>query len=86
MKIIIAAVLTLLLSGCVAVPIQQKWPSIPKDLEEACPPLLTIQQESVEIVEFMEIVVKNYNLYNNCMIINQGWTKWYNEQKEIYNK
>lgn len=86
MKLLFAIICLILLSGCTTVPVQQKWPQIPKTLQEGCPPLLMIKEDSVEIVNFMETVVLNYNLYHDCQIKNQGWLKWYKEQKELYEK
>lgn len=86
MKSFVATTIALFLSGCAVIPLQQDWPEIPKNLEQSCDQLVSIKKDSVDFADFLEVVVLNYNLYHKCQILNEGWMKWYKEQKEIYEK
>ena len=78
----------LVISGCSLfqkpVPIAPKWPDAVTELRERCPDLQTIEGDKVAVTEFLKAVVKNYQLYYECSIKNEGWNKWYDEQKKIY--
>lgn len=90
MKIIILLGCTLLLSGCAMftkfLPAKPKWPDAVPELTQPCPDLKTIEGDKVAITELLRTVVNNYSLYYECSLKNEGWNKWYKEQKEIYEK
>ena len=75
----------ILISGCVAVPVKQKFPDAPKELSQACPDLK--QTEPTEkLSDVLKIVTKNYSQYYECQITVDTWIEWYSLQKEIFNK
>ncbi len=84
MKIVIVG-LTIFLSACTTtVPVKQKWPDVPKELLEKCPQLNTIEPGTTAITDFLKVVVKNYGLYYECSLKNDGWNEWYGSQKKIF--
>ena len=90
MKILSVLIFSLLLSGCALLtkflPAKPKFPEPVKELTEPCPDLEIIKSDQVAITELLKAVVNNYNLYHQCSLKNEGWNKWYKEQKEIYDK
>lgn len=79
--------LTILLTACsTTVPIKHKFPEAPKELLEKCPQLETIPAGTTAITDFLKVVVKNYGLYYECSLKNDGWHEWYDSQKKIYNE
>ena len=80
--------LTILLSGCAmfqkSVPVKPKWPDAVTELKEKCPDLITVEGNNVAITDLLKAVVKNYQLYYECSLKNEGWNQWYEEQKRIY--
>ena len=79
--------LSIFLTGCAfkqPVPITSSFPDAPVILKEKCPDLHTVEGDKVAITELLKAVVKNYQLYYECSLKNEGWNKWYNEQKKIY--
>lgn len=80
--------LALAVSGCAffqkPVPIKPKWPDAVPELTEKCPDLVTVEGDKVAITELLKAVVKNYQLYYECSLKNEGWNNWYKEQKKIY--
>lgn len=80
----------ILLSGCslfrTTVPIKQKFPDAVPELTQKCPDLVTIEGDQAAITELLKTVVKNYQLYYECSLKNEGWNKWYEEQKRIFDK
>lgn len=76
------------ISGCglfqKPIPMAPKWPDAVPELREKCPDLATIEGDKVAITELLKTVVNNYKLYYECSIKNEGWNKWYDEQKKIY--
>lgn len=90
MKILIALITASMLSGCAMftkfLPAKPKWPEAVPELTQPCPELKTIEGDKVAITELLKTVVNNYALYYDCSLKNEGWNKWYKEQKEIYDK
>lgn len=79
--------LTFFLASCsTTVPVQQKFPDAPKELFEKCPTLNTIDPGKTAITDLLKTVVGNYALYYECAIKQEGWSNWYGEQKQIFNK
>lgn len=83
-----ALLLVSLLAGCAMfqkpVPVKPKWPDAVPELQQKCPDLTTIEGDKVAITDLLKTVVKNYQLYYECSLKNEGWNKWYEEQKKIY--
>lgn len=78
--------LTLLLTGCVAVPIEQKFPEAPETLKQACPQLEDVPAGATKLSEILTVVINNYALYHECQIKVDTWNDWYTTQQSIYNK
>lgn len=80
-------VVALMLTGCsTVVPVAPKFPESVPELTERCPELQQIQSNDkpVPITEMLKTVVNNYNLYYKCSNKVDGWNKWYEDQKKIY--
>jgi len=90
MKYIMIPLLAFTVSGCAMLerfmPAKPKWPDAVKELQQPCPELKQIEGNTVAITELLKAVVNNYTLYYECSLKNEGWNKWYIEQKEIYEK
>lgn len=82
MKIILIPTLILLLSGCVSVPIQRKFPEIPPILLEPCKDLKE-HPPSEKLSEQLAVVTENYGEYHKCKAKKDGLVDWYKEQKKI---
>jgi starvation-inducible outer membrane lipoprotein len=76
--------LALLLSACTAVPVDRKFPSIPTELQQACPDLKTIDTNTTKLSEMVNVVVTNYGQYKECQVKVDSWIDWYNNQKNIF--
>lgn len=78
---------TLLLTGCFSffkpVPVERKFPDVPAELKEKCPELKTINNTE-KLSEVVDVVTSNYGDYNKCRNTVDGWNKWYNDQKKIF--
>ena len=78
-------VLAIFLAGCsTAVPIKQKWPEAPKELQERCQALQKADTSKTAITDLLKTVVENYSLYYQCSAKVEGWNEWYLEQKRIF--
>lgn len=78
---------TLLLSGCgLFVPVTNKLPELPKELNVACPQLKTIEGESTTLSKLLSTVTDNYTQYHECAKNNNALIEWYTKQYDIYNK
>lgn len=89
MKLIFALILSLSLSGCAMfeklVPAgKPKWPAAPEQLMKRCDDLKMIIGEKTDITQMLNTVVANYTLYYQCANRVDGWQKWYEHQKAIY--
>lgn len=82
MKIAIVA-LALLISACSTVPVERKFPDVPKELIQACPDLKQVNP-TTKISEVVDIVVSNYGQYKECQVKVDSWIDWYNNQKKIF--
>ena len=69
--------------GSVAL-IKQKFPEAIPELKEKCPDLKQIEGDKVAITDLLKSVIINYNMYYECSLKNDGWNKWYDEQRKIY--
>jgi len=75
------------LSACsTAVPVRQHFPIAPEILLEKCPDLYKVDDNETKITEMLKVVVKNYGLYYECAIKQEGWIDWYGKQKDIFEK
>lgn len=76
----------LLLAGCTAVPVKQKFPDVPEPLKQECPPLAEVPEGTTKLSEVLNVVIGNYALYHECQAKAKTWNEWYNTQKKIYEK
>lgn len=90
MRLLIILSCSLVLTGCGMftkfLPAKPQWPEAIPELTQACPDLQKIEGDKVAITDLLKTVVNNYALYYDCSMKNEGWNKWYKEQKEIYDK
>lgn len=84
MKIAIVA-LALLISACSTVPVERRFPDVPKELLQACPDLKQVNP-TTKISEVVDIVVSNYGQYKECQVKLDSWIDWYNNQKKIFDE
>jgi hypothetical protein len=75
--------IVLLLTGCAAVPVTQKFPEAPAILLEKCEDLAKLNDEA-KLSEVAKTVVINYTKYNECALKNETWIEWYKKQKQIF--
>lgn len=76
---------TIMLTACAStVPMIAKFPDVPSQLLEKCPPLKTIPTETTVFSELTKTVTTNYTTYHECAIKQEAWTEWFNTQKKIY--
>ena len=83
MRILIIA-LALVLTGCISVPVERKFPSSPAELQQPCLSLKTIEPSTTKLSEVVEVVVANYGQYGECQVKVDSWIEWYNTQKKIF--
>ena len=88
MRLLLVALLSVFIASCAMIerfmPAKPKFPDAIKELQQPCPELKTIEGNQVAITELLKAVVNNYTLYYDCSMKNEGWNKWYVEQKRIY--
>ena len=86
MKKLLLLVSALLLTGCLqSVPIKQEWPSVPKELLEACPDLKQVDANTKKLSDIIEVVSDNYAEFYECKSKVDDWITWYTGQQKIYN-
>lgn len=78
--------IALMLTGCVAVPVQQKFPDAPESLKQTCSQLEDVPPNTTKLSDILSVVVSNYSLYHECQAKVDTWNEWYNTQKKIYEK
>lgn len=84
MKKLAIALLTMILVGCTAVPVQQKFPPTDKELMTGCKKLSTFDKPKVLLSELMKKMTENYTTYYECAAKVEAWQAWYVKQKENY--
>ena len=83
MKYVILA-FALLLSACVSVPVERKFPMAPGEIQAPCGDLQTINPSTTKLSTVVDSVVTNYAQYRECQIKTDSWIEWYNRQKQIF--
>jgi hypothetical protein len=86
MKRISIALYLALLVGCASTPVRLKFPEAPEELQKDCGTLEVIQQDNHQFSNFLNVVVDNYSTYYECKLQADGWKRWYDEQKKIFNE
>ena len=76
---------TALLVGC-ATPVKMKFPEAPEELTKTCGDLALVKQDDHQFSNFLNVVVDNYGVYYECKIQADGWKRWYDDQKKIFNE
>ena len=85
-KIMIFMLLILILTGCETIlPVKQHFPVPPNELMEDCDQLDKVK-DNAQFSEFLTTVANNYNKYHICAEKKKLFTKWYTDQKVIYDK
>ena len=74
----------LLLSACVSVPVERRFPAVPAEIQAPCGNLQTIDPATTKLSVVVETVVANYGQYQECQIKTDSWIEWYNQQKKIF--
>lgn len=82
---LLALIPAILLTGCLATPVKQKFPEVPKELMVACPDLNEVQP-TTKLSDLITVVSKNYSEYHECRIKVDIWIEWYTTQRDIFNK
>jgi hypothetical protein len=75
-----------MLSACVSVPVERKFPNVPAELQQSCPALVTIDPGTTKLSTVIEAVVTNYGQYQECQVKTDAWIEWYNKQKKIFDQ
>lgn len=85
-------IISLFLTGCTTavVPVTQKFPEpysigVKKEIPQ-CEMLSVQDGDNVPITDFLDTIVKNYKLFYDCKDHVDNWNKWYQKQKEIFEK
>lgn len=86
MKKITIVLSFLLLVGCASTPVKLKFPEAPEELQKDCGTLEIIQNDNHQFSNFLNVVVDNYGTYYECKLQADGWKRWYDEQKKIFNE
>jgi hypothetical protein len=76
---------TALLVGC-ATPVKMKFPEAPEELTKTCGDLALVKQDDHQFSNFLNVVVDNYSVYYECKIQADGWKRWYDDQRKIFNE
>lgn len=76
----------LLLSACVSVPVERKFPKVPAELQQSCPALQTIDPATTKLSTVVDTVVTNYGQYRECQVKTDAWIEWYSTQKKIFDE
>jgi hypothetical protein len=83
MKKLALLLAVVVMSGCSTVPVERKFPNVPKELTESCPDLKQTQSTN-KLSEVLTIVVENYGQYHECKVKADSWMEWYKTQKQIF--
>ena len=83
-RLTLSVVCLMLLSACTTVPVKIKFPEVPQELREPCPPLAQVNPADHQLSSLLEVVTANYAQYYECKNRADGWTQWYDNQKKIY--
>lgn len=84
MKNKLLSLIIVTLVGCSSVPVKVKFPEAPEELLKDCGNLAIVQPDEHAFSKFLNVVVDNYGTYYECKIQADGWKRWYDEQKEIF--
>ena len=74
----------LLLSACVSVPVERRFPTVPAEIQVPCGNLQTIDPATTKLSAVVDSVVANYLQYQECRVKTDSWIEWYTKQKQIF--
>jgi len=77
-------IVTLLLSACVSVPVERRFPTVPVEIQVSCGNLQTIDSATTKLSAVVDSVVANYTQYRECQAKTDSWIEWYTKQKKIF--
>lgn len=84
MKQLILITLSMLLVGCANLQGDRKFPTAPDEIMAACPDLSLVNSTTDKLSAVVDVVTDNYAQYQYCQVKVNGWIKWYNTQKVIF--
>jgi hypothetical protein len=80
-------VVTCLISACsTTVPVKQKFPSAPPQIQEKCPDLEKAPEDTSSILDLLIFVGRNYERHYECAAKVESWNDWYQQQKKIFDE
>jgi hypothetical protein len=79
-----ALLLTVILTGCVSVPVERKFPAAPGEIQAPCADLQILDPATTKLSAVVETVVTNYAQYRECQAKTDSWIEWYTKQKKIF--
>ena len=80
----IVLILVLLLSACVSVPVERRFPTVPAEIQVPCGNLRTIDSATNKLSAVLDSVVANYGQYQECQVKTDSWIEWYTKQKQLF--
>ena len=80
----VVVIFALVLSACVSVPVERKFPTVPAEIQAPCGNLQTIDPTTTKLSTVVDTVVTNYAQYRECQVKLDSWINWYNDQKKIF--
>ena len=84
MKLTLIPAIALLLTACVAVPVERNFPAVPENLKQQCSQLQEVPNDVTKLSEVLLVVTNNYALYHECALKVETWNDWYKTQKKIF--
>jgi hypothetical protein len=84
MKLLLALVPIILLTGCLNTPVARHFPEVPAELKTACPSLEQVDPATTKLSEVVRVVTDNYTQYHECRVRVDAWIEWYNTQRAIF--
>ncbi|CAB5218779.1 hypothetical protein UFOVP218_146 [uncultured Caudovirales phage] len=76
--------LVMLVAACsTTVPVTQKFPQAPQELQQPCKPLEQVITNTT-LSQLTKTVVNNYSEYHQCSSKVENWQLWYTQQKQIF--
>lgn len=86
MKLLLV-MLAIVIAGCsTVVPVKPDFPDAVPELVQRCQELqqVPVTGNPVAITDMLKTIVNNYSLYYQCSNKVDGWNRWYEEQRRIY--
>jgi hypothetical protein len=75
--------LSIILTGCVSVPVERSWPKAPETLQAPAPELKEVAPNA-SASDVVSVVIDNYASYHEVANRLRGWQQWYIDQKKIF--